>query len=94
MAGGDSSTPVAVRGLTGVKAIVAGSGRTCALVSDGSVKCWASNEFGQLDNGNSTNSNAQLTVPLNAATGRHATGLSANVNSTNAEASNSTTAQT
>jgi alpha-tubulin suppressor-like RCC1 family protein len=44
----DSSVAVQVNGLQGVVGIAAGSRHTCALVSQGRMYCWGSNEFGQL----------------------------------------------
>lgn len=45
--------PVKVAGLDGrVKAIAAGGFHSCAVTIDGEVKCWGSNEFGQLGDGN------------------------------------------
>jgi alpha-tubulin suppressor-like RCC1 family protein len=48
----DSSTPVAVSGLTSVKQVDGGggtaSGHTCAVVSGGTVSCWGQNASGQL----------------------------------------------
>jgi alpha-tubulin suppressor-like RCC1 family protein len=50
----DSPTPVPVNGLTsGVTAISAGSFFSLALLSDGTVKSWGDDTYGQLGNGNS-----------------------------------------
>jgi len=45
------STVVGVIGITSATAIAAGADRTCAVLSDGSVKCWGLNEYGTLGNG-------------------------------------------
>lgn len=48
---GHSSTPVAVKGITGAVKITSGGLTTCVLLSNGNVKCWGENLAGEAGNG-------------------------------------------
>jgi len=53
----------AITGLSsGVAAMAAGQDHTCALMTSGAVECWGSNEFGQLGNDSTTDSNPPVGV--------------------------------
>ncbi len=57
-------TPVTVTGLAGATAIAtsSGSSHTCALIDDGTARCWGANNYGQLGNGTTDNSLTPVTV--------------------------------
>jgi alpha-tubulin suppressor-like RCC1 family protein len=49
-----SSTPVRVSGINAPVRLAAGSNHTCALLSDGAMRCWGLDVMGELGNRRST----------------------------------------
>lgn len=57
------STPSQITSLNGISSSVAsGQEHTCLLTTSGGVKCWGGNSYGQLGNGNNTNSSTPVDV--------------------------------
>ena len=56
------TSPVTVSGIATAVSIAAGTGHNCALLTDGTVKCWGLNADGQLGNGTTTDSLLPVTV--------------------------------
>ena len=57
-----NSTPVAVLGLTCVKSIALGKDHSCAVLTNGTARCWGHNNLGQLGNG--TLNDSSVPVPV------------------------------
>jgi hypothetical protein len=61
--GGDSNVPVTVAGLTDAVTITAGSFHSCAVLDDGTARCWGNNSYGRLGNG-TTGGDSNVPVAL------------------------------
>ena len=59
----DSASPVDVSGISNAAVSVSGGyGITCAVMVDGTARCWGQNQSGQLGNGTTTDSTTPVTV--------------------------------
>ena len=63
-AAGPRKTPVQVSGISNVKSVSAGYSHTCALLQDGSAKCWGWNNKGQLGDGSDVEYNTAPSLVL------------------------------
>jgi len=74
----NSSTPVAVTGLSGATVISVGEDSVCALLSGSTIECWGDNEYGQLGNGTTTTNACECsTTPVAVSGLSGATAISA-----------------
>lgn len=60
--GGESAVPVTVDGLAGAVAVAAGYAHSCAILVDGTARCWGANYYGQLGNGSGSSSARPVAV--------------------------------
>jgi len=72
----DSATPVDVTGITTATSLALGYIHSCALLTDGTVKCWGYNDYGNLGDGTRTASPTpvdvkDITTATSIASGRH-----------------------
>ena len=77
-ASGGAAGPIAFVGSGGVTALAAGNDFTCAVLSDGSVQCWGTNDNGELGQGSLTP--AFGTLPVVVSLGQSATAVSVSRN--------------
>ena len=57
-----SAIPMAVDGIASAKAVAVGASHACAVLAEGSVRCWGSNNSGQLGNGTTTDAATPVDV--------------------------------
>ena len=62
LGGSASATPVTVSGVSNVVQISTAHSHNCAVIADGSVKCWGTNQDGQLGDGTTNDSHIPVQV--------------------------------
>jgi alpha-tubulin suppressor-like RCC1 family protein len=87
-----SSTPLQVTGITNATKVTVGLAHSCAVLSDGFVKCWGYTQQGLLGDGTPTDPNATAwtSLPVQVTGITNAMSISANANYTCAVLSNGT----
>ncbi len=60
--GGGQSTPVEVQGISNATQVSAGGSDTCAVLPSHQIDCWGENQYGQLGDGTTTNSETPVEV--------------------------------
>ena len=61
--------PVTVNGLSGAVDLAAGYGHACALLSNGTMRCWGGNREGELGNGTTANPGTAQPVTVTGISG-------------------------
>jgi alpha-tubulin suppressor-like RCC1 family protein len=64
-----STVPVAVSGLASAAAVTAGYNHACALIADGSMRCWGGNVYGQIGNPSTGQAGSPVPVVVSGITG-------------------------
>lgn len=67
--GGTNHSPLTVTGLTGATDITTGPTHSCAVLTNGTARCWGSNEYGQLGTGSASPSYSGAPVTVTGLTG-------------------------
>ena len=62
-----------MQGISGATAITAGNLLSCALLGDGTIRCWGSDEYGELGDGSTGHTAVATPVGVRAAAAADAT---------------------
>jgi alpha-tubulin suppressor-like RCC1 family protein len=76
-----TDSPVTVSGLHGATGVAAAAGHSCAVLNDGTIQCWGTDDNGQLGDGNS-GTYAESATPVQVLNIANATSVAAGDNHT------------